>query len=64
MSEVAREYLSVLDAIQFTGLSRPSIYKLLAADLPSHKIGARRLIKRQDLIEAIEGRKSNDLGAE
>ena len=57
MSEVPKEYLSVLDAIQFTGLSRPTIYRLMAADLPFHKVGTRTLIKRRDLIEVIEGRK-------
>jgi excisionase family DNA binding protein len=57
MSEFRNEYLSVSGAIQFTGLSRPTLYKLMAADLPFYKVGTRTLIKRDDLIEAIEGRK-------
>jgi excisionase family DNA binding protein len=57
MSEVTKEYLSVLDAIQFTGLSRPTLYRLMAADLPFHKVGTRTLIRRQDLVDVIEGRK-------
>ena len=57
MNQVTKEYLSVLDAIQFTGLSRPTLYRLMSANLPHYKVGTRTLIKRSDLVEAIEGRK-------
>jgi excisionase family DNA binding protein len=57
MSDLVREYMSVLDAIQFTGLSRPTIYRMMSAGLPFHKVGSRTLIRRGDLVDVIEGRK-------
>lgn len=52
-----KEYLSINEVTEFSGLSRATVYRMMAAGLPFHKVGTRTLIKRSDLIDVIEGRK-------
>lgn len=42
--------LSIQDAVKITSLSRSTLYRMMdAGDLPTVKIGTRRLIRRADL---------------
>ena len=46
--------LSIRNATQYTGLSRSTLYRMMATgQLPSIKIGVRRLIRMQDLDALI-----------
>ena len=47
--------ISVKDAVQAVGLSRPTLYRLLAAGkIDSVKVGERRLLKVQSLLALLE----------
>lgn len=47
--------MSILDAASYTGLSRSTLYRMIDRDeIPSFKIGIRRLIKTSDLDALIE----------
>jgi excisionase family DNA binding protein len=48
--------LTVAKACEFTSLSRPELYKLMAAGkLPFTKHGKRRLIPRRALVQLLAG---------
>lgn len=47
--------MSIVEAAQFLGLSRSVIYRLMdTGELPSYKIGKRRVLKRADILEFID----------
>jgi len=46
---------SIDEAVKFTGLGRTTIYRLISeGDLPSSKIGRRRIIRSSDLRALID----------
>ena len=45
---------SPAQAARVLGISRGSLYSALGSDLPSFKLGRRRLIRRSDLLAFIE----------
>ena len=47
--------LSIPDAVKYSGLSRTRLYELIQArELPSAKIGRRRIVRRVDLDALID----------
>lgn len=53
-SDIEREGLSVSDAAQFIGVSRPTVYALLNREghpLPSINIGRRRIIPKTEILK-------------
>ncbi|HAJ02300.1 MULTISPECIES: helix-turn-helix domain-containing protein [unclassified Brevundimonas] len=47
--------LSIPDAVRYCGLSRTRLYELIQArELPSAKVGKRRIIRRADLDALID----------
>ncbi len=53
---IQSEYLSIREVCTITGLSRTFVARRLASgELPSRKIGRRRLISRAALADFLEG---------
>ena len=60
-TEETEKLLSVADLAEELGLSRTTGYDLLwSGEIPSLKIGRRRLVRRADLTEFIERRLASD----
>lgn len=49
------EYLTVAEATELSRVSQPTMHRWLHRGLRSHKVGRRRLIRRDELIAFIEG---------
>lgn len=59
-----RVALSVTEAAELLGVSRPTMYQLIRQEgFPSFRIGARRLISRSGLEEWVRGQTENGGGA-
>jgi len=52
--DVERIFLTFQEAQEFLGISHQTLYKLMAAGLPSHKIGKKRVFLKEDLIAWIK----------
>ncbi len=51
--EVERILFTFSEAQEFLRVSHQTIYKLMNEGLPSHKIGAKRMFMKEDLIKWI-----------
>lgn len=56
-SEPVGEILSPRQLQEWLGLGRTTVYALLETEIPSYKVGNRRLIRRTDVEEWLESRK-------
>lgn len=52
--DTERIFLNFSEAQEFLGVSHQTVYKLMKAGLPSHKIGAKRVFLRDDLQKWIK----------
>ncbi len=52
--EVERILFTFSEAQEFLRVSHQTIYKLMNEGLPSHKIGAKRMFLKEDLIKWIK----------
>ena len=52
--EVERIFFTFSEAQEFLKVSHQTIYKLMKEGLPSHKIGAKRVFLKEDLIRWIK----------
>ena len=52
--DVERIFLTFQEAQEFLGISHQTLYKLMAAGLPSHKIGKKRVFLKEDLTRWIK----------
>ncbi len=52
--EVERIFFTFSEAQEFLKVSHQTIYKLMEEGLPSHKIGAKRVFLKEDLIRWIK----------
>jgi excisionase family DNA binding protein len=50
---VERVLLNFREAQEFLGVSNQTIYKLMLAGLPSHKLGKKRVFWKEDLIKWV-----------
>ena len=61
MSETEKIAYSISEAVTVSGIGRTMIYELIKrGDLPCAKIGARTLIRRQDLEAMLERKLQRD----
>ncbi len=51
---IERIFLTFTEAQEFLGVSHQTIYKLMKAGLPSHKIGKKRVFLKDDLVKWIK----------
>ena len=51
---VERIFLTFQETQEFLGVSHQTLYKLMSAGLPSHKIGKKRVFLKDDLISWIK----------
>jgi excisionase family DNA binding protein len=51
---VERIFLTFQETQEFLGVSHQTLYKLMSAGLPSHKIGKKRVFLKDDLIKWIK----------
>lgn len=59
---MGKKFISISGAIQLTTLSRATINRLIfVGELPSYKIGKRRLFDQQELIEWVQRHKSFEM---
>lgn len=56
-SEPVGEIFSPRQLQEWLGLGRTTVYALLETEIPSYKVGKRRLIRRTDVEEWLESRK-------
>lgn len=54
---MGKKLLSIADLMQFVGISRPTIYRLMERGLPCYNLGRRRLFARDALIEWVKSHK-------
>ena len=55
-----KRFISYTETAQFLGLSRPTIDRLIAREeIPSYKIGKRRLFDPEELVEWVKGHRNN-----
>lgn len=54
-----KKFLSIEEVIEFLGMSRQKVYSLLDQGLPSYKLGGRRIVDREELIEWVKSHKNN-----
>jgi len=55
-----KRFISYSETAQFLGLSRPTIDRLIArGEIPSYKIGKRRLFDPEELIEWVKGHRNS-----
>ena len=54
---MGKKLLSIADRIQFVGISRPTIYRLMERVLPCYKLGRRRLFDRDELVGWVKSHK-------
>jgi hypothetical protein len=52
--KVERVFLTFVEAQGFFDVSHETLYKLMKQDLPSHKIGHKRVFLKNELIKWIE----------
>ena len=52
-NKVERILLNFREAQEFLGVSNQTIYKLMKAGLPSHKLGKKRVFWKEDLIKWV-----------
>ena len=52
--EIDRIHFTFMEAQQFLGVSHQTLYKLIKAGLPSHKIGKKRVFLKEDLVKWIK----------
>jgi len=52
--EVERVIFTFAEAQEFLRVSHQTLYKLMDEGLPSHKIGAKRVFFKEDLVEWIK----------
>jgi len=58
-----KRFLSFHEAAVFLGLSKPTIERMVArGEIPSYKVGKRRLFDREELIEWVKGFKDHGKG--
>jgi excisionase family DNA binding protein len=54
-----KRFISYIETAQFLGLSRPTIDRLIArGEIPSYKIGKRRLFDPEELIEWVKSHRN------
>lgn len=56
-SEPVGELLSPRQLQEWLGLGRTTVYAALKTEIPSYKVGKRRLIRRTDVEEWLESHK-------
>ena len=54
---MGKKLLSIADRMQFAGIRRPTIYRLMERGLPCYKLGRRRLFDRDELVEWVKSHK-------
>jgi len=52
--QVERIFFTFIESQEFLGVSHQTVYKLMKAGLPSHKIGKKRVFLKDDLIKWIK----------
>ena len=51
---VQRIFMTFQEAQEFLGVSHQTVYKLMNQDLPSHKIGKKRVFLKEELVQWIK----------
>jgi excisionase family DNA binding protein len=54
-----KRFLSVAEVMKFLGISRPTLYRLLAGGMPFYRLGGRRIFDREELVAWIKSGKSD-----
>jgi excisionase family DNA binding protein len=63
--EKEKRFLSPTDAAIFLSLSKPSLDRLVRRkEIPSYKIGGRRLFDREELVEWVKRHRDDQPGGE
>ncbi|MBN1375007.1 MAG: helix-turn-helix domain-containing protein [Dehalococcoidia bacterium] len=52
--KIERIFFTFTEAQEFLDVSHQTIYKLMEAGLPSHKIGKKRVFLKEDMIKWIK----------
>lgn len=53
-ADIERIFFSFAETQEFLGVSHQTVYKLMKAGLPSHKIGEKRVFLKEDLIKWVK----------
>lgn len=54
-----KKFLSISEVMEFLGISRPTIYRLLSKGMPCYRLGGRRIFDREELIDWVKGHRND-----